>query len=317
MGKFVDCPFCGQRGVKTKEHVWAQWLHETAGAQALLDGTHGERIAREHRVFRKDQQGRYRAEAETPGPYAKWLPNLTVDVCRDCNGGWMSRLESDAKAILAPFIFSGTTTRLSAEDLRTLTIWATKSWMAYALTVALQQNPFTEAEYRGMAESAQPLGRSQVWLLHSTEPRAQVAMGITSTLHSFEPPDLEKTPNNTAYAYLAVAGVVMALLLLSTEVIDALRSLPDGDEVLDGFMVPPMSKSPVVRRAWPGPRPQYFPLGVLPDADLAAFIEGAPRLFSETGLPVDGLTDEAVAAVREEFLSGADPVDLRRRWEAE
>ncbi|MFI5711994.1 hypothetical protein [Kribbella sp. NPDC051620] len=188
--------------------------------------------------------------------------------------------------------------------------------MAYALTLAPQQNPFTEVEYRAMADSAAPLNRSQVWLMHSAEPRAHVAMAIWWTLHWFHPPEPEKTPNNTAYGYVAVAGVVMAMLLLSSEVIEGLRALPDGDEALAGFMVPPMFNAPVVRRCWPNPRPQYFPLGVVPDAELAVFIEGAPGILSEMGLPVDGLTDEAVVKVRDEFLSGASAAELRRRWES-
>lgn len=90
------------------------------------------------------------------------LLNLIVWVCEDCNSQWMSGLETEAKAVLRPFILDGETKRLSADDLRILTTWATKSWMAYALTLPVQQNPFTETEYRAMADSAAPLGRCRV-----------------------------------------------------------------------------------------------------------------------------------------------------------
>lgn len=43
MGHFV-CPFCGDAGKRTDEHLWAQWLRQTEGAKALLQDSHGERI---------------------------------------------------------------------------------------------------------------------------------------------------------------------------------------------------------------------------------------------------------------------------------
>lgn len=130
----VNCPFCGDRGLKTKEHVWGQWLHETPGAKALLDGTHGERVPRTFSFIRKDEDGHYRRVDASGGYGAKWLPNVTVPVCEACNTKWMSALEDQAKAIVGPFIFDRIPVRLSAHDLRSLTTWGTTSWMAYALT---------------------------------------------------------------------------------------------------------------------------------------------------------------------------------------
>lgn len=308
MGKYVNCPFCGQRGRKTKEHVWAQWLHETAGATSLLEGTHGERIPRDHRVLRKDLQGRYQRVDEAPGPYAKWLPNVTVEVCQGCNSGWMSGLENQAKAILGPFVLDHSAVQLSTDELRALTTWATKSWMAYALTRPTQWNPFSEAEYRTMVASPEPLRRSRVWLMHAQEPRAHVGMAIESTLISSQhPPDIEATQDNTAYAYLAVATVVMIMFLVPPEAPDQLV-----DELVEA-LVPPIVSSPTVRRCWPDPRPQDFPLGVVPDADLAALIDIPSGFFHERGLHADGITDAESAAVLQEFLEGADPTERRRR----
>lgn len=307
MGKFVDCPFCGERSIRSKEHVWAQWLHETVGGQALLEGTHGERIPRPNLVFQKDGDGRYRTTAEPASQYAQWLPNVTVDVCVDCNGGWMSRLEASVGALLRPFLFDAAPVRLSGDDLRAVSTWATKSWMAYALTLPWQQNPFTEAEYRSMSSDPAPVDRSRVWLLHSQGPAAQVAMAIWPTLLSKGPaPDLAATANNTAYAYLACSGVVMVMLLPPED-------LPN--EMAD-LMTLPMLKLRGVRRCWPEPRPQYFPLDPVPNEYLVGLVEAIPDLFGQIGLPVEGLTDADAAAVLDEFLGGADPADLRRRWDA-
>lgn len=207
MARYLDCPFCGQRGERTKEHVWAQWLHETAGAQALLDSTHGERIPREFPGIRKDADGRYQRVVEILGSYAKWLPNIKVDVCKGCNGGWMSVLENQVGSILSPLIDGGSPVRLTVDDLRTLTTWATKSWMAYALTRPEQQNPFTEDEYRGMAASPGPLGRSLVWLLHSDDGRAQVSMGMIPQLLVSAGLDLRPRGNASQHGLCLPSGL--------------------------------------------------------------------------------------------------------------
>jgi hypothetical protein len=306
MGKFIDCPFCGERGVKTKEHVWAQWLHNSEGAKVLLANTHGERMPREHYVLRKDQEGRYQMALDTPGPYARWLPNVTVWVCKDCNNGWMGRLESEARDILAGFIFDGAALQLTADNLRTLATWATKSWMAYALTRAAQQNPFTRADYRAMASSPSPYCRGRVLLMNSGEPIAHVGMGIMSWLLSSRDsvPDMESAPDNTGYAYLAVAGVVLIMTFIPDEA---------PEEVAD-ILAPKLAYSPLVRRIWPAPHPHDFPISALPAGALANFLDEVDQTMETLGLPTEGLTGQDLAGIRDEYLNGADPAALRRRF---
>jgi hypothetical protein len=71
------CIFCGEKG-GNKEHIIAQWLTERMGAQ------------REHLIAAKiDGHG----QLEKRPPHT--LKNYTTrNVCRNCNNGWMSRLES-------------------------------------------------------------------------------------------------------------------------------------------------------------------------------------------------------------------------------
>jgi hypothetical protein len=57
-----------------------------------------------------------------------------------------------------------------------------------------------------------------------------------------------------------------------------------------------------------------FPLDAVPDADLAAFIDQMPLYFHRQGLPTVGMTDEDSAVLMQEFLDGADPSELRRRY---
>lgn len=105
-GKNVVCPFCGLTGVRTDEDVWAQWMHATTGAIALLEDAHREPIQPEHSRLHRGGDGRYQHEAVKTRT-AKWLPNVKVDVCATCNNGWMSDLETAAKKILGPFVLEG------------------------------------------------------------------------------------------------------------------------------------------------------------------------------------------------------------------
>lgn len=303
--KFV-CPFCGSAGRGSDEHVWAQWLRKTEGAKALLQDSHGERRAMPNDVLRKDADGRYRTVSVPRGSYAALLPHVRVRVCEPCNTGWMSRLEDQVKQIVAPFVFDGDRhVTLSAVDASTLATWATKSWMAYALTGPAQRNPFLFDEYRAISASPQPLDRSQIWLMHATEPRAHVGIGIASTLLTQGPPPDLEVPDNAAHAYLAAAGVVLFMALVP----------PDApDEILRSFD-PPMLTGSGIRRIWPNPRKQYFPLDTVPDAQLAALLDFPEEWARLAGLPVAGLTDEDVATVFQGFLDGADAAELRGRWQ--
>jgi hypothetical protein len=90
------CVFCGETGV-TKSHIWPDWLdaYLPPRAENYLQ-TVGEvntflptmrRPAIERRVGRGD------ARAKKPR-----------NVCRSCNGGWMSQIESNAKEALIPLL---------------------------------------------------------------------------------------------------------------------------------------------------------------------------------------------------------------------
>lgn len=304
MSAFI-CPFCGVQGKRTKEHVWAQWLHETDGAKALLAGSHGERIPRERVALVKNSEGRYQRSPLSLGKYAKWLPHVTVYVCAECNGGWMSQLESDVKELLWRFYARHETLRLSIEDLQLLATWATKSWMAYALTNAPTSNPFTETEYRQMASSPAPLDRGWVWLMHTHHDGAHVSMGLTSTLMSFagEVPDLAGAADNAAFALLGASSVVLTMMLLPPEV--------DADKY--ELLAPEALSGRGVRRIWPEPRRQYFPLDDAASS-FTGFYHFADQFFGLIGLPVEGLTDDEALQVTREFMAGADPADLRARW---
>lgn len=306
MSRRFTCPFCGQPGRSTREHVWAKWLHEYEGAQVLLAGTHGERTPTRGQVVAKGVDGRNRFEPTPSRHVATLLPNVTVDVCWECNTGWMSALEMRVKQMLSPFLDEGIAVTLDSEDLTALAAWATKSWMAYALLRPAQHNPFTTAEYRAIASDQLPIPRSLVWLLHSTGPRAHVGLALESILITQGAPESIEAPANSGFGLLAAHTVVLFMALPPPEP-------PPG--LVDVAFAPPTTGLPGVRRVWPTLRPQYFPLEPVTDDALEALI-AYPREFADVvGLPVEGLTDDEIGHVTHEWLTtDADAQSLRERW---
>jgi hypothetical protein len=96
------CVFC-QSGKPTREHALPAWI------SAELPG---------EGPFRFDQQGK------------QWLSRdagkVVKAVCRSCNGGWLSVLETKAKPLLAPAI-RGETQTFSVTEQHTIATWATKT----------------------------------------------------------------------------------------------------------------------------------------------------------------------------------------------
>lgn len=312
MAKYVICAFCGERGIRTDEHVWAQWMRDRAGARALLEGSTGERIELERAAIEVDGEGRFQELHLPSRRAAALLPHVKVDVCATCNSGWMSSLESDVKALLAGYRVAGFPVRLGREEQRLLATWATKSWMAYALIRGVDDlgNPFAGDEYRAMAAAPGPLERMRVVMFHSDSPFAQVGIGVAGALfgHTGTVTDFVVDRDNAGFAYLAADGILMFGVIAPAE-------SPDVPAMRDFVMAPPGFEVPGVIHLHPFADVAAFPSVTLGD-DLVQHLIAWPRVFSEHfGLPVVGLTREEADEVRREFLAGADPQELRRRWE--
>jgi len=301
----IDCPFCGNRGPRSKEHVWAQWMRSAPGAKELLHDAKGNQISLEHGGLVKDAFGRYEAIDRDPSKVAELLPHVTVWVCDSCNSGWMSQLEDNAKKLFAPYFVAGWPIGLTPERLALLATWATKSWMAYALLSDPEANPFTTEEYRSMAASPAPLARSRLWLLHSHAPTAYVGIGVAGTLITFgeATPDLATTQNNAGFGYLATGGMVLFIALAPHDHLEA-------HELLEPFA----AQADGVQRIWPAPTEQLFPEPAVPDEVMSDFLGWPDQMEEMLDLPVVGLTDEEVLQVRREFQAGAEPSELRERW---
>jgi hypothetical protein len=175
--------------------------------------------------------------------------------------------------------------------------------MAHALRRAPVHNPFTDEEYRTFAATEADPDR----LLHSREPGSEVSMALESTLISSQetPPDLSTARDNMGYALLSVANVVFFLQILP----------PDAPPGAEEVCAPPMLTTPrLARRIWPDTRRQYFPLSEFPPGHLKALLDFPVQFIDAMGLPTVGLTQADAQQVLREFRDGADPGELRQRW---
>ena len=107
MGKAVrePCAFCSQTADITGEHLWSAWAGKMFGE-------------RKYTFTRKELDGTVITWKE------RHLSPTTKVVCRDCNNGWMSELENQAKSIVGDMVYQCALTTLHAKDIATIAVWA-------------------------------------------------------------------------------------------------------------------------------------------------------------------------------------------------
>jgi hypothetical protein len=102
------CIFCG--GTPTsREHLWPDWLRKEAAIRESFD----------HRIEQEVDGAETRDVKFSTPPFNQ----VVKAVCGRCNGGWMSRIEANAKPILQDLIYARGR-RLDRDDQRKLATWA-------------------------------------------------------------------------------------------------------------------------------------------------------------------------------------------------
>jgi hypothetical protein len=135
----MECICCGGaiEGTRAKEHVLAQWLLEHLGIaletfyQQVVRADDGSTVDERQHATQSFVQGR---------------------VCSDCNGGWMSDLENQAKSIMIPLIDAKRSVfGLTDEERPLMARWAAKT--AYLISyTAVQQDRVGMAHLRSLAK---------------------------------------------------------------------------------------------------------------------------------------------------------------------
>jgi hypothetical protein len=138
-----ECIFCGS-AASTKEHAWPNWLIQQfpAGSGAEIEGQRGAEPVLRWKSKGHSQQVR--------------------NVCAQCNNGWMSALEGEAKEIIEPLL-GVSRYDLSVSARRTLTRWAMKTAMVFESLGHQRQPYYTQAERDAIRLGESPLGKNSVW----------------------------------------------------------------------------------------------------------------------------------------------------------
>lgn len=117
------CSFCGGAGRQSKEHAVPQWFAK------LKPETASVRVEGEHRNLRKWDIVTDEVDIKVGG------------CCIDCNTGWMSQLEDEAKPFLLPLL-AGNEIELTPDSQETIATWAVKTCMVLEFSGAASRVKF-------------------------------------------------------------------------------------------------------------------------------------------------------------------------------
>jgi len=160
------CIFCGQTdGQLTYEDVYPKWIRKVLGIK-------GKRVTLE-------QGGLSRRPVRV-------TRNLTVrlgGVCAGCNNGWMSRLETSTRKVMAPAM-QGREVHLSSGDQALVALWATK--MALLLErsmIDIRGRGFAPAShFKWLHDNHSPPPTTRVWIGAVRDFGDHPAWGHTATM---------------------------------------------------------------------------------------------------------------------------------------
>jgi hypothetical protein len=109
-----SCAFCGRSGIKmSQEHVFPQWLSRNGSRRA---------------------GGDYIMERGAKTITTPLIEVTTKRVCKDCNTGWLSRIETGAKAVLEPLLDDAATS-ITEVDRWIIARWFTKTILTAQLAI--------------------------------------------------------------------------------------------------------------------------------------------------------------------------------------
>lgn len=176
-----------------------------------------------------------------------WRSSLFQDkmksICRECNNGWMSDIESDVKSLLTKLAFTYDACNLTYEDQRRLALWAQKTTLVISRATGGEFN-IPQSFYEQLYEQKQPLTSILVtmgWRLPLTDLKTQplASFEIKQVAHAI----VDKESVAIAKKKVEDGGVIWASsLVLGNVIFQVIGSNLDGGEVtvggLDARMLP-------------------------------------------------------------------------------
>lgn len=150
------CIFCGSNKELTCEHVFPDWL------SALFN--------KNIKGINKVQGGRLNRTWQS-----SLFQNKIKAICKTCNNGWLSDIESNVKDILIKIAFTYDAHNLTSEDQRKLAIWAQKTTLVINKTTSGAFD-IPHSFYEKLYTERQPLANVLVtmgWRLPISDLRSQ------------------------------------------------------------------------------------------------------------------------------------------------
>jgi len=138
----------------TKEHIWPRWLHKVLLAEDTVDVAV---VTRPRAVA-----GREFTEIRHMRRNGSRLTRQMRRVCRDCNAGWMSRLQMAAQPIVEPLV-RGESIWLSPEDRAVAAAWVTMTVMVGEYTDP-ESVGGTAAERQWLMTNGAPPASWRIWI---------------------------------------------------------------------------------------------------------------------------------------------------------
>lgn len=224
----VPCVFCGIDGPLSGEHVFPQWCQQYLRDPEGVPGTH------RSTTIRFGQDPSHRAYAGHPATHR------VRSVCRQCNSGWMSRLEMAARPLITRML-DGRATSLGRTEQEVVSTWLVKT----ALVGGSKFNPGLDPEFFVRFHSDKKVGAStRVWLSAAAHREQHYLDFRPLRVEADErPPPL--IPN--AFCALIAVGHFAGLVVSWLDLKPALRRLLDRFQT---FLIPiwPSTRSSAV---WP------------------------------------------------------------------
>lgn len=137
------CLFCPNRA-GTLEDAWPLWVIKSVGADPVSPTEFWNTVNA--------------APKRWPGPKF-----TTRKVCRDCNNGWMSTLESTVRRTMGGLI-NDIAMELDAEQQRGLALWAVKTAMVIEGVKQAKNGFYTPQERSAFRQTLVPPMQTAVWL---------------------------------------------------------------------------------------------------------------------------------------------------------
>jgi hypothetical protein len=194
--------------VNSVEHAWPLWLIESIGGF--------------------DSQSATEAQFGAEGEEVSWIgPEVTVGcVCQTCNNGWMSKLEVEAKPVLASLI-NDLALPLNAPEQSTLSRWSMKTAMVFEATSG--KNFYSQDEQQELCSSGALPAETFVWFGRYVQ--SNILCGEGRHLH--ENKSSKPTPFRDGYATtLLIRRLVIQVLTLRRKL--EFQEIPAKLHIKDG-----------------------------------------------------------------------------------